>query len=150
MMSPDLIDGALWSLGGLIVGYGLGHFSRRVADSDASTPPPPRRRVTRSELLRTVIGLVLLLLVLASTVRYYQVTSCQQEYLQAVQASLTARSDATGAEAAAQVELLQAQLSGDPTKGAAAIRKYIDAVIELERVRQANPLPGPDSCGETS
>jgi hypothetical protein len=149
-MSPDLIGGALWSLGGLIVGYGLGYFSRQAADGDPTAPQPPRRRASRTEILRAVIGLVLLLLVLASTVRYYRVTSCQQGYLQAVQTSLTARSDAQGAEAEAQIELLTTPTGGDPTAGRVAVQRYVDALRELERVRRENPLPGPDSCGDTS
>lgn len=157
-MSPDLIGGLLWSGGGLIVGYGLGYFSRRAAESDArdeAAGPAARagrirRRGDRSELMRSVLGIVILILMLASTVRYYQVTTCQQDYLRAVQESLTARSEATGIEAQAQIALLTTPTGGDRAAAQAVVTRYVDALRELERVRQENPLPGPDSCGDTS
>lgn len=114
----------------------------------AAVPATASRRASRTDIVRAVVGVAILILMFVSTLRYYQVTDCQAGYLGAVQASLKARSDATGQDTVAQIKLLTAQASGDPDAAKAAALDRIDSLRALDRSRAANPLPGPASCGE--
>lgn len=159
MSGPDVTFALLWSGGGLVLGLLLGYFGRKALEATVNTTPqgPTKTRSTfaigarRIEIKRALSvmgGIIVLLLAVVSSVRYYQVTACQADYNRGVQRALFERSDASRQETEAQIKLLTSQSSGDPAAGRAAILEYITALQELERARAVNPLPNPDQCGD--
>lgn len=171
-----LISSIVWSLTGLAVGYGLGLFHasiQRKRDTMTSADPAPaapsssriRWWQDHGSLARTITGVVLLLLVLATMLELYHVTSCQAAYNTVVARSIAARAEQTNAQLDRQVEQLDAQLvllaeyppgSADvqqveAVRRAAAYREAVirnrEALIALRNTRVATPVPDADSCG---
>lgn len=105
------------------------------------------KSVRQLDVLRVVVGVLLLLLVALSGYRYYVATECQTDYNLVVAEALNQRSDAQRLEGEAQIALLTASLGPDRAAAARATRDYIEAIAELERVRASNPLPPPPDCG---
>lgn len=145
-----LFEGLVWSAAGFVVGFSLCWLVMRSVAINTMEGAVSFRRSRRFEVLRVVIGVMLLLMVVLSGIRYYQTTKCQQEYNRAVSESLTQRSEAQRQEGLAQIELLTASLSGDRDAAIRETHEYIAAVTELERVRAASPLPPPPNCRDFS
>jgi hypothetical protein len=146
-MSDKIVYGLIWSLGGLVVGYVLCWI---VTESALRTMEEQRSvdiRGYRLDAFRVIVGIFILLMVVFSSVRYYQATSCQTTYNEAVAESLKQRSEAQGEQAAAQIKLLTTETGGDPTRWIASRNEYIAALQKLERVRAENPLPASPDCG---
>jgi hypothetical protein len=101
----------------------------------------------RVDIFKSILGICILALLVLSSIRYYQATSCQTRYNIAVHDSLKQRSDAQRDEADAQIKLLTANTHGDPVLGRIAITEYVDAIRKLEQVRSENPLPDNPNCG---
>lgn len=143
-----VIEGLFWSLGGLVVGYGLCWYVTESSIRVLEEISVEGLRVRRMEVFRAILGVAILTLVLLTSIRYYQATSCQTRYNAEFANALRERSTAQGAESEAQIELLTSQNPNrDPAVGQRAIQKYVEALRELERVRAANPLPDPSGCG---
>lgn len=100
----------------------------------------------RPDWARLSLGLVILVLLLVSGIRYYEKTSCQTAYNEAVAEALFSRSEAQRVQTQAQIELLEASLSGNRDLAMRETREYIDANRELERVRVASPYPHSPDC----
>jgi hypothetical protein len=105
-------------------------------------------RTHKGDIVKAVIGVLLLLMVLGSGIRYYKTTTCQTNYNKSVSLSLAQRSEAQKQEGQAQIELLTASLGSDREAAARETREYIAAIQELERVRAASPIPAPPDCNE--
>lgn len=99
------------------------------------------------DVVRACLGVLLLLILLMSGISYYRTTSCQTAYNQDVSESLAARADYQAREAEAQIRLLTAQLSGNRDVARRATLEYIDALRDLARARDENPVPPPPDCG---
>lgn len=160
-MLDHLARELLIGLGALCVGFLLGRWERKV-----SAGRPARERW--GDIARVAIGLVMLGAV-ALTV--YQVqdgavadrerADCQAAFSTEVAEIIAKRSTATGVSnrqtAAAQEELAQlvdAILTERPDDLPPALVRFRDAIRaqkaateDLERVRQAEPLPAPPNCG---
>lgn len=112
---------------------------------------------------RTVIGVLILLLLVISSIRYYQRTDCQTRYNEAVSISLSETSEARGKETIAEANKAEAQaawlrslieLQGrDPQRGLEITNEYlrtldehVASLKELERVRALHPVPAPANC----
>lgn len=147
-MTFKIIEGLLWSLGGLVVGYALCWYVTESSMRSGKELSMESLRMRRMEVFRAILGVVILVMVLISSIRYYQVTSCQTEYNVAVANALRERSTAQGETSDAQIALLTVQNPNrDPVIAKQAIDRYIASLLELERVRKANPLPEPPDCG---
>ncbi|MGH3993501.1 MAG: hypothetical protein ACRDSN_13695 [Pseudonocardiaceae bacterium] len=160
MSAAYLVSSALWSVGGLLVGYGMGRVVRDVEQVHAAvtTEDPPSRHPVRGPRRRprgqTMIGVLVLVVAVGSTIGYARatadlaaVTECQTRVNEQFRAALTARSDAAGAELAAKLPMLQTMAdTGDLAASRAAIRAYLVSVIDLEAARTRSPLPPPASC----
>jgi hypothetical protein len=142
-----LLEGLVWSLAGFLGGFSLCWFVLRSASTNAvEGAVSSTTRSRRPEIIRAIIGVLILVMVVVSGIRYYQHTNCQTEYNRAVSAALSQRSEAQSQEGQAQVELLTATLSGDSEAIRRETREYIEAITELERARLASPLPPPPDC----
>lgn len=141
-MTPGYaVASAYWSLGGFGVGLGLGWVARGVADNREAWVGRHMRR-NWHEWVRTVAGVVILVLAVATTAYTARVTSCQARLNAEFRAELAARSDAARAESEAQRELLTAP----PGSGRAAIEKYLKALDELDQARERHALPTETTC----
>lgn len=147
--------------GALIVGFVLGRWERKT---NAGRPARERWH----DIVRVAVG-VLMMGAVALTV--YQVqdgaeadrsrADCQAQFSTEVAEIIAKRSQATGvtnrqtADAQEQLaQLVDAILSDPPDDLAPALVRFRDAIRaqktatdELERVRQAEPLPAPPNCG---
>lgn len=147
-MTVRILEGLLWSLGGLVVGYSLCWFVTEMSLRAVEESVVSNLRGRRAEAFRALVGLVILALVLLTSIRYYQATSCQTEYNTQVAEALRQRSEAQGAETFAQIQLLTTENpTRDPEVGRQALARYVAALQELERVRAAHPIPEPPKCG---
>jgi hypothetical protein len=146
-MADQLIIGLIWSLGGLIVGY----VSCWIVTESAIRAMAEQKTVDlqgyRLDAFRVIVGVFILLMVVLSSIRYYQVSNCQTIYNIAVAEALEQRSEAQGIETAAQVKLLTIDTQGDPARGRQARQEYVTAILNLEKIRRENPLPANPKCG---
>jgi len=131
-------------------------------NSDDEGDGKPTVSGTRTLSGRTVIGLLILLLLVVSSVRYYQRTDCQTRYNEAVAVALAETSDARGKETLAEANKANAQAAwlrtllnnpGDQRLGLDATNNYlrtldehVAALQELERVRATHPMPAAANC----
>lgn len=112
---------------------------------------------------RTVFGVLILLLLVVSSIRYYQRTDCQTRYNEEVSIALLETSEARGKETLAEANKAKAQadwlrslieLQGrEPQRGLEITNEYlrtldehVAALNELERVRAEHPMPAPANC----
>lgn len=168
----QLVGSLVWSVLGLLIGYGLGRFHGRIERKRAampdSTPPTPADRPVwrrRGGLARTALGLVILLLAVGTLIELYRVTDCQARYNASVAQALAARSEQTGAQLDRQIEQLDAQLllladyppdAVDEARRAEGMRRALvyreaaqrnrDSLILLRESRVDNPLPVDTPC----
>ncbi len=152
---PTLLVQIATGLAGAVAGFHAGRYERR-----RNAEKPPRRRW--ADIARVGVGVVILLLVVATQVQNTQARTasdrrdaCYGRYFEAVSSALADRSAAQGAESAAQQAENDAQrvLLTAQGQGPAAIARYLAALDELqrkrtdlERVRAASPLPQPPEC----
>lgn len=142
-----VVEALVWSFAGFVGGFCLCWVLMRSAYANAREGSVVSRREFRIELVRAVIGLMLLIMVVLSGVSYYHTTTCQTSYNASVAVALQDRSQAQGEQSRAQIELLQASISGDQVAALRETREYIAATAELERVRQQSPIPDQPNCG---
>lgn len=146
-MADKLIYGLIWSLGGLVVGYVLCWIVTESALRAMEEQKSVDIRGYRIDTFRVILGVFILLMVILSSVRYYQVTSCQTDYNIAVAEALKQRSEAQGTETTAQIKLLTIDTHGDPAIGRMARDEYLASIRNLEKIRAENPLPANPNCG---
>lgn len=147
-MTTQLFASLAWSGAGFALGWLTCWFALRAAEADARRYGVTNvKKVARMDVVRAILGVVLLLLVIMTSFRYYTATSCQTEYNQVIAEALILRSDSQKQEGLAQIELLTASLSGDREAALRETREYIAAITELEHVRLRSPLPSPPDCG---
>lgn len=143
-----LLEGLLWSMGGLVVGYALCWVVIEAAMRTSEGHHMAHAHGVRLEVIRTFIGVCILLLLLVSSIKYYQSVSCQRDYNAALAEAFNYRSTAQKLESEAQIELLQSVGSPDGSgKRREAISRYIEALQKLEQSRLSHPLPPPPDCG---
>jgi hypothetical protein len=155
-----------WTLAGLGVGYWLGRAGRLEA---LMTTPPTETPVvavvldpaaTKRRKRDYVIGLVIVLLAVASVAsmsivltqqqRYIErqsaVVSCQNAYNRANSEAYAERAAAAAKERAGQRALLQAAFSPTQDRAAAyaAYQQYLALLGQADEQREANPLPVQD------
>ncbi len=144
-----LLNALAWSGGGFAMGFLTCWIGVRAAIAESKrTGGSTKVKSNRLEVARSAIGVLILLMLLLSGVRYYQSTSCQTEYNREIAQSLSDRSEAQGKEGLAQIDLLTASLGTDREAARKATEDYIEAIAELERVRAASPVPPPPNCGD--
>ena len=146
-MSVQVYDAVVWSAAGFALGWITCWFILRAEYLEARRGGG-RSMASRTEAARAAIGVLILVLVLLTGIRYYQVTSCQTEYNKEVAESLFQRAEAQRREGVAQIELLTASLSDNEEAARQETREYIEAIAELERVRASSPIPVAPDCGE--
>jgi hypothetical protein len=144
-VNPQFVDGLVYSLAGFIVGYVTCAGVRFAMESQHSLAVRWRHFGDR---IRTIFGILLLLLATLSLVGIYESNSCFRE-------GLEQRSYAQGVNTLAQIEEIRAQRellnvqnpNRDPAISRAAIGRYLAALdaqerslLELEAARAANPL----------
>lgn len=140
MSAAYLISNLSWSLGGFAVGWLVGRIGRGVAEVQAVGG----RGLPRwADVLRTLAGLVILVLVVVTTVHTVRTTDCQARLNAEFRAALADRSAAAQAESDAQRDLLTTA----PDEGREAVARYLAALDELDKARAAHPLPSESGCG---
>lgn len=151
-MTVQLHEAFAWSVAGFVLGGVVGLLISMCWSNCKAVCLKEKKMplFNRSEWdwTRVVLGLVILFLITISGVRYYQTTSCQTRYNEAVTAALSSRSEAQRVQTLAQIELLEASLSGDREAAIRETREYIEANQELERVRALSPYPPSPNCGD--
>lgn len=101
----------------------------------------------RMDVVRTFLGILILLMLMVVGINYYRTTSCQTAYNEAVAEALSARSEYQEREAEAQIKLLTTSLAGDRAATRVATDEYMQALRDLIRVRDQHPVPPPPDCG---
>lgn len=145
----------LWSLGGFLLGYGMGRIVKDVEEvRDAVIPDRPRPKSTRYLPSRqTIIGVLVILIAVSSTTMVFRqadhlqdVTACQAQYNEDFRVALSRRLQASDDEADAQRNLLRTITSTPNGDSSAAIGRYLVALDDLEKARAQNPLPKRTDC----
>lgn len=140
-----LFEGLVWSAAGFVGGFSLCWLVLKSAALNVVEGTVPSR-VSRFEVFRAILGVLILVLLTISGIQYYRTTSCQTDYNQAVAAALQLRADYQIREGQAQIDLLSATLSGDRASARMETERYIQAIRDLERVRDEHPVPSPPDC----
>lgn len=144
-MNPQFVDGLVYSIAGFIVGYVTCAGVRFLMESEHTWAVRWRHFGDR---IRTIFGILLLLLATLSLVGIYESNSCFRH-------ALEARTHAQGINTQAQLEEIRAQIQlltapnpdRDPAISRANVDRYLEALyaqerslVELEAARAANPL----------
>lgn len=97
--------------------------------------------------LPTIIGVILLILSVASIAMWSKTTSCQTEQNNELRQSLAARAAVSKGQNAAMRKLIQtsADPKATPEVKKDAVSDYLDALDDLDRAQQDNPLNA-ESC----
>lgn len=124
---------------GFVLGYATCLAVRRAVEAEHSVDPKTRRA---ADLLRTLFGILLLVMATATFVQGYQASTCFRE-------ALETRSAAQGQLTQAQLGEIHAQrrlLTTPDGIDRAVIDQYLQSLevqeqslLELERARAANP-----------
>lgn len=125
-----LIDWAVPSVIGFVFGYLTCLLVPIAVVAEDSTSPKANRR---SQTARTIFGVLLVILAVATYVDGQRTYAC-------FRSALEVRDGASRNELQAQIELLTTQTNGDRAAGQAAVDHYVAALRELQRVRAENPL----------
>jgi hypothetical protein len=144
-VNPQFVDGLVYSIAGFIVGYVTCAGVRFAMESEHTWAVRWRNFGDR---IRTIFGILLLLLATLSLVGIYNSNSCFREALEHRTAAQGINTQAQIEEIRAQRELLNVQNPNrDPAISRAAIQRYLAALdaqerslVELEAARAANPL----------
>lgn len=159
MSMTIILSNLVFSIGGFIFGFVMGRIGQRVEEvSEAIVDEEKTSTIDARKSRfswRQVIGVVLLLLALGSTIASALVTgeqrriiSCQAEFNKAYRLALAERTQAANEERKSTRALWGALL--DPgatteTRREAATR-YYEALAQGDQTRAEHPLPASDSC----
>jgi hypothetical protein len=150
-----VLSSALWSLGGLVVGYVLGKVAGRRQALVIIEAEQGKEAAIVAPATRTDIGIGVLVIVMAvvsvavtavSTARQSAQVDCQAKFNQAFSSALTERVEAAAQERAAMRQLLTAALAGDRVNGRNYTVAYLDQLKAADAKRDANPIPEHPAC----
>jgi hypothetical protein len=142
-MGPGIFIEFAWGVGGIILGYIGGMVINRPDGSSGN-------------YLRTIAGLIILIVVALGAVLNYQNSvalhqsvTCQRQFNQNYRDSLQAQLDASGLEAQSQRDFISVFRGGQPN---AAVRDktfdtYLQKLADAEALRQSHRLPVNNPCG---
>jgi hypothetical protein len=129
----DIIGWLVSSLIGFIAGYATGRAARRVAEVETAAVES-KWAARRAGIFRTVFGIFLVLLAVATFLQSYAVDQCTA-------ASLSATQRQAYDETEAQIELIKAARVDLPASDRFRIRdEYLAAAEKLQETRRTNPL----------
>lgn len=172
-MTAYVISSLAWALLGFVVGWAIGRVTRaaalieEAAMTEPTEDPPPVRvtwwaRVSRRPTADQLLGLVVVILAVASVIvmavsvsaqqaeieRAQQSIKCQTRFNQAFAGALNERTAAAARERDGQAALLDAIVlePRDRARTAEAIKIYRAQLEDAKAQRAANPLPEQPSC----
>lgn len=127
---PLLLDWAIPSVVGFVFGYLTCMLvGRAVQDEDSPSPRAQRR----SQLARTIFGVLLVVLAIATFVDSQQATAC-------FRGALDKRDSISTQQIEDQIALLTADPGQSPPARRAILDRYVETLREQLRVRAENPL----------
>lgn len=166
MNAATILSNFVFSIGGFLLGFVVARIGQRVEEvsevivegDKPMVDTPPKLRFS----WRQVLGVVVLLLAVVSTItsaiatseqresaeRMQRIAACQADFNKAYRLAIIERAEAANRERESTREMWGALLdpAATETTRRAAATKYYNALNEADKTRAANPLPTSDRC----
>jgi hypothetical protein len=137
----NVLTSAISSIVGLGIGFGLGLMVRSTSEVDE------RPGVKTKDVLSTLMGVVILILVTSTVVMQMQSSARSRQTTECLSNAIAIRSQASHEGSVAQRTLLITLGTSGITAGQKqqALDNYINVLDKIDRVQQDNPI-GPGAC----